>query len=215
MANPSQRKASRAVVKDRIKGVFVRCKDLSRKDLKVFNISELGVGIDTEGMDQIPEPGKPLEAEILVGYTKAPVTISLVHVTPTFAGMKFVNPTDLLRGAIKAFFDPELAGASIREINVKHQPTPDERDVPPDLKFSDGKKCTLEIWIDNEEVNSFLIEMLGNEIFWEQGQSLKWHQNNSTHPIDDLFRNQLTKLVSNIEDLNPEHKGQIISAIQN
>lgn len=199
----TRRRKERANVRKRIRGVYIRSRELSSKDIRVANISELGLGLDTEGLEHRPAPDSLVEVRLLVGRTATPVQVRVVHVTAELTGIEFQEPSDLIRGAIRAYFEPEIIGASMRPAG--HQ----TRNGAVEHRFSDGGANSISIWVLQETVFAFQIGVLGNSVEWKEGAPVRMIQNGRAEPLGDHLRNQLIKLVQSAEAIDPEIQEEI------
>lgn len=200
-----KRRAQRANVRQRVKGVFLRCPELSAKDIRVANISEFGLGIETGGLSHVPERDETFDARLLVGYTTAPVRVKVVRQTGDLLGMEIVQPSELLRGAIRAFFQPELVGAAVRPSGEVRDP---EKVKDVRLHYSDEENV-MQAEFNDGQVRALTVGILGISIEWSEGEPLKMIQNEREKSPDDYLRKQLVKFVHNIDGLPESAKREI------
>ena len=202
----SRRRVERANVRRRLKGVFLSCPDLSEKDLRVVNLSENGLGVETDQVTRAPEIGSVSDAEFRVGYTRTPARVRLVHLNPQVSGLEFMEPSESLKNAIRAIFQPELAGARMRVVGHRAKKT---LMGPREVRYTDGKSHTLSLVVKNEHVERFTIGVMGNTVEWSLGRPLQCIQNSQPVAMDEYQRKQLVKFVNSIEDLDREHREAI------
>jgi hypothetical protein len=184
----------RANVRKRLQGVFLRCPELAEKDLRVFNVSELGVGVETAPIALSPEVGKVIEAKLLVGRTSAPVGIRLVHMTTEMTGFEFVNPSDLVRGAIRNYFENELVGASLRPVEGSG--------TAKGLCYADDQGNRLELEVSGKRIQKFSFCVMGNQVEWVDGGQILLLQNARREPAPESLLKQLIKLVQSADFLD-------------
>lgn len=202
----SRRRKERANVENRLQGVFVKCEKLAPgQEVRVFNISELGIGVDAQPVKQAPASNEILECKLLVGRTVAPVQLRLVHMGAQVMGMEFVEPSELLRGAIQQYFEPELVGASLR-------PTAASAGKKRIFESQDGGR--LEIYLGPATVvEKFVIRVLGNSIEWERKLGLRLVQNGRAEPMPEFLLKQLVKLAQSAEAVEPELRKQVVAIL--
>lgn len=191
----------------RLRGVFFRSPQLSSKDLRVCNISELGVGLDGSGVTQEVPRGKELDGKLLVGRSSVDVRLRFVHRTPTLLGFEFAASHELLQGAIRAYFESELVGASLHQ-RPGQGPRRDQ-----DLIFEDEQGNSLWIQEGADGVLRFKIEVLGNVVTWTRGAEVEFIQNGQKLALPDGLRRQLVSLVQSIEDVSTRDRVQIEHAL--
>lgn len=198
----SRRRKDRANVANRLQGVFVRCDGLAgSRELRVFNISELGIGVDPQLVKKPPGPGEILDAKLLVGRTVAPVQIRLVHMGTDVMGMEFVKPSGLLAGAIQSYFEPELGGASLR-------PSVGSSGKRRIYESSTGNRLDIQIGSPGV-VDSFAIHVLGNSVEWDAKAGLKLIQNGRSEPVPEFLLKQLIKFVKSGEVIESGVRNQL------
>jgi hypothetical protein len=193
----SRRRKERANVKKRLKGVYLRSPELSSKDIRVTNISELGLGIETSGIEHAPASGADVEVRLLVGKTAAPVRVRVVHMSAEITGIEFLEPSDLIRGAIRAYFEPEIVGAAMRPVDGK-------KGAAGQLLFEDPEANTLSLTVASGRLSAFSVGILGNSVEWKEGGPVQLIQNGRTEPLGDFMRNQLVKFAQSADALSPE-----------
>jgi hypothetical protein len=103
------RRVARAnVVVRRLRSVWLNCPAISPELLQISTIGELGLGFVPDGPLPDLKPGDILEGKIATGLTVARIRFRIVYNRPEIVGAEFVEPSDLLRGAIRLFFANEL-----------------------------------------------------------------------------------------------------------
>jgi hypothetical protein len=198
----TRRRKDRANVANRLQGVFVRCDRLAGiRELRVFNISELGIGVDPQLVKSPPGPKEVLEAKLLVGRTVAPVQLKLVHMGKEVMGMEFVNPSGLLAGAIQSYFEPELVGASLRESAASSA----KKRI---YESTTGNRLDIHLSAPGV-VESFTIRVLGNAVEWETKTGLRLIQNGRSEPVPEFLLKQLVKFVKSGEVLDSGLRNQL------
>jgi hypothetical protein len=198
----SNRRKERANVERRLLGVHLRCEELSARDLRILNISELGMGIEVAPVaDRLSEfsPSKVFSARIMVGHAAAPVDFTVVHASAVMLGLEFVAPTDFLRSIIRRVFDSELLGASLCLVSSEGEMR----------VFETGDGSRLEMMIKVGALDRFSIEVLGNSVKWDGERGLRLVQNSRSMRLPDFLRNQLIKLVQSAEAIGPEHRKRL------
>lgn len=201
-ASLTRRRKERANVENRLQGVFVKCDRLApRQELRVFNISELGIGMDAHPVKQAPAVNDVLDCKLLVGRTVAPVKLRLVHMGPGLMGMEFVQPSELLRGAIQQYFEPELAGASLREAQ-------DSRGKKRLYESREGDRLEFQLGSAGV-VDKFAIQVLGNSVEWDRRNGLKLVQNGRVEPVPEFLHKQLIKLAQSAAAVDSELRKQL------
>jgi hypothetical protein len=199
---PSRRRKDRANVGGRLQGVFLRSERLAGgRELRVYNISELGLGVEAEPVSSPPDPNEVFPGKLLVGTTVAPVQLRLVHLGPIVAGMEFVDPSGLLRGAIQRYFEPELVGASLR-------PSPASTGKKRIFESSEGDRLEIQT-ASAGVVERFAIEVLGNSVVWETKSGLRLVQNGRSEPVPEFLLKQLVKLAKSAESIETELRSQV------
>lgn len=198
----TRRRKDRANVANRLQGVFVRCERLAGiRELRVFNISEHGIGVDPQLVKDPPGPTEVLEAKLLVGRTVAPVKLKLVHMGKEVMGMEFINPSGLLSGAIQQYFEPELVGASLRESAASS---------PKKRIYESMAGNRIDIHLNSPGVvDSFSIRVLGNSVEWEIKSGLKLIQNGRSEPVSEFLLKTLVKFVKSGEIMDPDLRNQL------
>lgn len=200
----SRRRTERANVHQRLKGVFFRCDHLSPQEVRVLNISETGIGIESVFLTPKAKEIKILEGHLFVGQTKTQAILRLVRSDFQTAGFEFVNPSDLLKGAIRLFFEAELAGANL-------QPVPQSGEEAPVHRYFDSHGNILEFESnDRGKVQNFKMTFLGNHVVWDhQTQELKLVFSDSTEPAGTFLRGQLVQFIRNAEIVAPSYRKQL------
>jgi hypothetical protein len=198
----SRRRKDRANVANRLQGVFVRCERLAGiRELRVFNISEHGIGVDPQLVKDPPGPKEVLDGKLLVGRTVAPVKLKVVHMGKEVMGMEFVNPSELLSGAIQQYFEPELVGASLRESAASS---------PKKRIYESMAGSRIDILLNPPGVvESFSIRVLGNSVEWEIKSGLRLVQNGKSEPVPEFLLKQLVKFVKSGEIIDPDLRNQL------
>lgn len=201
MTKPSsRRRKERAQVSQRLRGVFFESPELSSQELRIHNISELGIGIETSQMGKPPALGQVVTGQMKVGYTQASLQIKMAHFTPTTAGFEFVDLPDIVRDAIRLYFEPEIAGASLR---LKGQSI----DL---LSYEDQNENRLEILKSSQgEMKKFIFFVLGNQVIWSQPEGLQLSQNDLMQPLPEYFRRQLVSFIQNAREVDRFYAKQI------
>ena len=200
----SRRRKERANVKKRLKGVYIRSEELSEKEIRVVNISELGLGVETSSLETPPQEGAEIEVHLLVGKTSAPVRVRVVHVNPEITGIEFVDPSSLIRGAVRNYFEPELVGASLRPVNEPPDSLPPG--TPFELKFQDKESNALALTVRDKRIVAFAIGVMGNTVQWKHGGPVQLVQNGKTEPLGDFLRSQLVKFAQSADSVDPEYQ---------
>ncbi len=196
----SRRKSERAFVLTRLKGVFLRCQQLTRPETRVINISETGLGIDSSFLTPQVSTLKTINGHLLVGKTVTPVTLKLVRVNSGIAGFEFVQPKEMVQAAIRVYFEAEIVGASLKLLE----------ETPQGLKLDDGQSNTLEIEMKNEKIIRLAIGFFGNQVVWNhEGGELNLIQNTQLQPIGSFLRKQLIQLVLSADTLKPDLQKQV------
>lgn len=190
-----KRRAPRAVVYRRAKGVYLKCPKLSEKEFKVYSISEFGIGIERIVEPPAAPQGVSLEATLRVGMTVAPLKLRYASATPSVLGFEFVQPSEVLRSAIRHYFEPELVGA---ELIIKQGPAAkDQRTLgkPYQLILEHPKGARVEIHVEaQEKLTRFTIEALGAKVTWERAKGF-------TAPVAEPLRKSLLSVVQNIQEI--------------
>lgn len=200
----SRRRKERANVGKRLRGVYLRATELGEKECRIANVSELGIGVETENA-HLPATGTLLNARLVVGHAAIPVTVKVIHATNPIMGMQFVAPSEELRSIIRSFFEPELAGASLRL--VQSPPRVPGSDAV--LRYSNDASDTLELVIYNNRIKAFRVGILGNTVEWSQGDDVALVQDDRRGELEDFLRAQLVKFVQNAEVIHPSHRRQL------
>lgn len=201
----SRRRKERAEVFHRLKGIFLESQAISSKKLRIVNISELGMGLEVGSISSSITEGRPIEGEISVGYTAAPVRFQLVHKGQKLAGFEFIQISDLLKSAIRVYLEPEMVGASLKKIQS-----------PASAQFLQDKEGNrLEIFFNEKEhLIKFSLSVLGNQIKWEEGREIVLIQNETSHPLPADFRKQMVNLFENVRDLNSSYRRKILDLLR-
>ena len=201
----SRRRSERAHVLNRLKGVFIKCDLLTKPEVRVVNISDTGIWIETSYLTSEAKVSKTLSAKIIVGKTVAPVTLKLARLGGQVSGFEFVSPSGILRGAIRVYFEAELVGASLKPVKE----TDDEEEKPRVLEFQDNKSNSLRIEVKEEQVKKFDIDILGNQIIWSESGELCLLQNSKPHPIGSFLRKQVVQFIRNADTIAPPYRKQM------
>lgn len=199
----SRRRKERAFVGTRLQGVFVRCEALAPgAELRVFNISELGVGVDAQlAAADAPGAGAVLDGKLLVGRTVAPVKLRVVHRGREMIGLEFLDPSALLRGAIQKYFEPELAGASLR-------PVPDSTERKRLFASRSGDRLEIEL-AETGAIARFAIQVLGNSVEWDGARGFELKQNAQSEPVPEFLRKQLVKLAESATAVDADVRAKL------
>jgi hypothetical protein len=204
MSEPSSRRRSaRAFVARRLRGVRLKSPAIGPAELHVVNISESGVGIETTSAATLPEAGQTFSAQLTVGKSLVAVELRVVHINPTVTGLAFVDPSELLRGAIRSYFEPELIAASMKAVGNQ-----DSKVLGQDftLKFQDEASNSVVLTINNEQLRAFSIGILGNVVEWSEGGAICLVQNAQKEPIGDYLREQLIMFARSLEAAGSHHR---------
>ncbi|HTL13036.1 MAG TPA: PilZ domain-containing protein [Bdellovibrionota bacterium] len=198
VAPQERRRARRADVVRRIRGVYLNCPALGAAEFKVVNVSEYGLGLATSDVIPPPDIGKVFEGVLRVGLTSKTAKLKVVRKTREIIGIEFIDPDEMLRGAIRTFFQPELLGAALKPMKGStsyHTVLQDPDGNGIDARFEKGD--------DGDRAIELRIEVLGNEFVWAEGTSLKWMQNGRGIPLDEYTRKQLLRYVANVASMSP------------
>ncbi len=202
----SKRKVPRANVQRRLKGVFVRCPGFfGQRELKVLNISELGIGLDRSTLNGV-DPGvfsgrAEFDAQVLVGTAASPVRIRCIHLSDKLIGFEFVEPSDILRSLVNACFEAELLGSGLNWSEGAGA-------AQNDLRDASGNSIVYSL--NGEKVRSLEIQLLGNRVAWKEGASVAWEHLGRWVPLVDSLRKQLVLFVQNATAL----EGKIIRQLE-
>ncbi len=206
----SRRRVERANVRRRLKGVFLKCPTLAPTDLRVYNLSELGLGVETSPIGQAPNAGTEMDARLVVGLTNAPVRVRLVHMNPQMTGLALIEPTELVQGAIRQYFENELAGAALRPVGPPPKIVLGE---PYSLRFKDTKSNSIEIFYESDRIVRFSLRVLGNQIEWNRGSPTQLVQESGKAPVSDMLRYQLLRFIQSSEALGDARQASLEEAL--
>jgi hypothetical protein len=199
----SRRQKERANVQFRLKGVYFDCEHLFPSTVRVLNLSESGLGFESAFLTTKAKEIKILEGKLSVGRAIIPVILRLVRSDTVTAGFEFIHLTELLKGAIRIFFEAELAGAHL-------EPLPQAQlDSPVRYQDSNGNHLEYET-NERGKIKKLAIHILGNQVAWDQQTSkLNLILMEDTEPVGAFLRGQLVQFVRNIEGLNGGLKKQL------
>lgn len=202
----SKRLKERAQIQRRFKGVFIKSALLEPNEVRVLNISETGIGIPALALTPKAKEARTLEATLYVGNTVVPVTLRLTRASSQTAGFEFVDHSDLLKAAIRVFFEAELSGSYLK---TKSQ---ESTEFESKLHcFIDPKGNLLEFKINkNQKIQKFVITIFGNQVEWSlKKPELKLIQNKKENPVGSYLRSQLVQFIRNSQILDPPIRKQL------
>ncbi|MCC7440739.1 MAG: hypothetical protein IT285_03840 [Bdellovibrionales bacterium] len=199
-----RRRARRADVMRRIRGVYLHCPDLGAGEFRVVNVSEFGLGLATSDVIPPPEIGTAFKGIVRVGLTNMNVDLKVVRRTKDIIGMEFVEPTEMLKGAIRTFFQPELLGAALKP--AKGSTSYHTVLTDPD---GNGIEAHFEKGAEGDRAVELRIEVLGNEFIWAEDTTLRWMQNGQSIPLDEYTRKQLLRYVANVGAMSPTKQSML------
>ncbi|MBN20659.1 MAG: hypothetical protein CL678_05160 [Bdellovibrionaceae bacterium] len=191
--NDYKRRVERANVKRRLKGVYLRCDVLNKKEIRVLNISEYGLGVATAEVNTIPDSKKILDAKIVIGITPISVKIAMVRTTPEITGFEIIDPPALVTAAIRKFFEAEILGASMRAIGSVD---PDATNTT--ISFSDQKTTKLVAQIKEGEIYHLSIAAFGIHFEWDHIHPIHIVQNERKLKVKNYQRKALVEMVRNL-----------------
>lgn len=209
MTNSSKRQSERANVKRRLKGVFLDCPELYENELRVTNISETGMGLDPKYVHALPPIGKALTGRLVMAGEKIVIAFCIKRLDPKIIGLEFLGSNEILKNAIRKFFEAELIGAKMRKIS---NPARIKLGEPYTHRYTDGRSNELEVTVLDSQVVEFNFKVLGISVEWKQGSAIFVEQNNQRTRMGEQLRNQLLKLVHSLDALDP-HLQEDIEAI--
>ncbi|MGK5088403.1 hypothetical protein WDW86_12660 [Bdellovibrionota bacterium FG-2] len=188
----SRRKVPRANVQKRLKGVFLRCPEILegvQAEIKVSNVSELGVGLDRSAVRGVPMSvfgaRAEFDAHLLVGTAAAPVRIRCIHVSDRMIGFEFVKASETLQSLVRTCFEAELLGSGLHWVEGV------------DNELRDRMENSIWYTLSEGKVSAFSIQLLGNRIEWREGAALAWEHAGRWEPLVDSLRKQLILFVQN------------------
>lgn len=193
----------RAVVQERFKGVYLRAPDLVAREIRVHDLSELGLGVEAGAVPQVPPEGKTFKAQLSVGNTSVMVDLRMVHVTAGIVGLVFISPTELVRGAIRAYFEPELIGAAMRPVGQGPRRIKGHDWI---RVYQDQRSNSLTLTWNDERLRRFSLRFLGGQVDWAEGEAMTFRQNGKSHEISEHLKSQILKLIRNLETLEPDER---------
>jgi hypothetical protein len=208
-ASSSKRRVERADVAKRLRGVYLRAAPLGTEPLRVVNISELGLGLESAGPAASLSRDQEFEGRLLVGKTNAPLRLRVVHATPEVIGMEFVEISDVLRAMIRRFFEAELSGASLKP----EKPKGGGKSGSQTLEFSDGADHTLQLTVAAGQLRGLRIGLMGTSIEWATGGELRLVRNSKDEPVSEHLRAQLVKFIRSAQTLVPALRKQVESVL--
>jgi hypothetical protein len=198
----SRRRSQRANVSERIRGVYLHAPTLSEQPVRVLNVSEHGVGLPAHSLENLPEPGTEIQGEIRIGSGRSEVTMCLVYANPAMMGFSFVEPSEVLQGAIRTFFDTEIAGAHFRL--SKHE----VKDGEEKFSFRGLTHHSLDVGTDegnHKNVRWFKLKAIGVELNYDRSkEEVQATQNERPSELNTHQRNQLRALLKNLDELPDE-----------
>jgi hypothetical protein len=196
-----RRRAHRASVKFRLRGVYLRCDELAVGEIRALNISETGIGLEVKGIQRLPHPEQKLQAKLLVGKIATPVTVRFVHANTEIAGFEFVEPAKIFQSALGAIFEPELVGTSLRPVRPQRASH---------LRFSDGRHTAIEITPPTSpggeprpfstppaDFGRVTIWILGGKIETKAGGAIGHEVAGRIEPLGDSLRQILLRIIKN------------------
>lgn len=190
--------------------MYLKIPSLSTADLRVFNLSELGMGVETSRIGKAPNAGTEMEARLVVGLTNAPVRVRLVHMNPQTTGLELVEPSELVQGAIRQYFENELAGAALKPVGPPPKRVLGE---PYSLRFRDTKSNSIEMYYEGDRLVRFSLRVLGNPIEWDRGGPPQLVQQTGKSPVSDMLRNQLLRFIQSAEALGDVRQASLEEAL--
>lgn len=201
----SRRRKERAIVQFRLRGVFFSCKAISEKELRVTNITELGVGIELPERYAPINIGSVLDATLLVGYTAADLTAKVIRFQPPEVGLEFVELGKHIQTAIRYYFGAEIVGASLKL----------ESHTPHFLSFKDDHDNLIDLWLAHKgNIKAFNFHILGSDVRWTQAGGLRLFQNEREFNVPDHMRGQLVKMMGSAEAIPEEHREFMLSVLR-
>ncbi|MBI4924864.1 MAG: hypothetical protein HY843_02985 [Bdellovibrio sp.] len=203
----SRRKSERAFVLNRIKGVFLRCSQLTRPEIRVTNISETGLGLDSSLLTQLVTTLRTVNGQLLIGKTVFPVTLKLVRVSNGIAGFEFVEPREMIQNAIRVYFEAEIIGANLKQTSDAN--VGEETEEHKIYKFDDNQANYLEIEVKKQKIIRFNIGFFGNNAEWSPEGGLYLIQHSKIQPIGAFLRKQLIQFVISADTLKPDLQKQM------
>jgi hypothetical protein len=104
-----RRRVPRAHVAQRRRSVIFEAAALGPHPVRVVSIGELGVGFQVLAPLAPELLGTVVDGKLKIGLAVIKVQLRLLHCHSGVVGAEFVNPPDMLRGAIRLFFDGEFS----------------------------------------------------------------------------------------------------------
>ncbi len=200
----SRRRKERANVHHRLRGVTLKCPELSDSEIRVVNISELGVGVEGGILKADISPERVYDCKLLVGKAIIPVKIQVVHKSPDITGMQFVEASNLVCAAVRSCFEPELVGASLK-LSSTTMKAPNQTE----FRFEGKNQETVELTTDPEGIFRFSITVLGNYVEWQRTKPLALIQGQRPYPVNQYLRKQLVQLVRSASAIPVNHRKEI------
>lgn len=189
----SRRRAERAEVGSRFRGVYLKCPCLSAGPIPVSNISEVGLGFENSEVRVPVEPGSSFDAAVLIGHSCISVQIRIVRVAGSCVGVEIVNPSNMFRLAIQRYLETELSASSL----VEQGREPWNECPEGEICIYSSSGAGFKIYLEAENIRKFEIKVLGNFIEWSEGGEIQMRQNEILVPISDFFCKELLKFIRN------------------
>jgi len=133
--------------------------------LPASNISSSGAGLLRSAMKAWPPEGEIMRGALRVGSKSVPCELKLVHLSPLVAGCAFEGDTGPVAACVKSYFDAEMEGMDLRQINSSFLKRP-ERGTP--HWFSGNNSCELYLVEENGQLSEFEIRFFGNRLVWNE-----------------------------------------------
>jgi hypothetical protein len=139
-----------------------------------------------------------LKAKLLVGKVATPASVRFVHANTEIAGFEFLEPAKIFQSAIGAIFEPEIVGASLRQVQASHVHT---------LRFSDGRHTAIEVLPPGPAGSAFSsppsgfsrvqVGLLGGEVDATPGVPILHQISGRTEPLSDFLRHLIIRILRN------------------
>ena len=197
--------------------------------VKIANISVTGVGLLRESSQNWPDAGAVIAGHFEVNQAeKVPVEFTVVHASEKVIGGQFRPPADPVRKLVNSYFKYEVMALDMALVDPKL--LKEEKDGKSHL-FRGDNNCEL-FFIEHEgQIRRYTFTFFGNIMEWSEGRPVKfgymvfdmkatgnWGYSGAdpirwvtTIPKDTIEVS--LKFLENIEQLLPQHKGQIAKTI--
>ena len=196
------RRAIRSRSLDHARASFVSCTALGSKPLQILEVSEIGA--------RIMFPSPPLnqkiardihDATLFVGEAiRFEIRIKIVHILGNSVGVEFISPSDRMRTALRAFYGPELEGASLGL-----------KESTPERVLFDGEKSCVELQLRSGMIESFKVRTP------TVSGEFRIHPNGTDAGIElaETERRMLVRFISNLNPLHIAYQHAMTAAIAN